>query len=240
MSGTGNNGAAPWLTYHGVNIYRVPNSTAYFYVTSNIAIDADGAPNAYNPQNTGLDALGNAGYPHGQWQSVLVPDPLNPTSAYVQKAGDPFPGYFVAMTSLLDKTQPITDTHRYLDARSVPYLVFPGAFYETQGTGALGDLAMVRDLTNGRTSCAIVGDIGPHDAPLGEMAIGLAVNLGGTNPNPRNGDGAPPGPFQYVVFPGSRSDPAWPLAPAQMLALANARLAQMGGWPVVNAGSGEV
>jgi len=106
MSGTGNNGAAPWLTYHGVNIYRVPNFTAYFYVTSNIAIDADGAPNAYNPQNTGLDALGNAGYPHGQWQSVLVPDPLNPTSAYVQKAGDPFPGYFVAMTSLLDKTQP--------------------------------------------------------------------------------------------------------------------------------------
>jgi hypothetical protein len=37
--------------------------TAFFY-QSKMSIDADGAPNAYHPDNIGLDDLKNAGYPN--------------------------------------------------------------------------------------------------------------------------------------------------------------------------------
>jgi len=32
-----------------------------------MSIDADGAPNAYHPDNIGLDDLKNAGYPNTSW-----------------------------------------------------------------------------------------------------------------------------------------------------------------------------
>jgi hypothetical protein len=223
--------STPWMTYHGVDLFQVPHSTVYFYTTPHMAIDADGAPNAYNPDDSGLDALGNAEYPNGHWRSILVPDPRNPATPYVQPAGDPFPGFFVAMTSLQDGTKAATDTRRYSDARTVPYVVFPGGFYRAHGTGATGDLVMVRNKNTGKTSAAIIGDIGPPHDPLGEVSVGLAVNLGGHNPNPRNGHGAPDGPFEYVVFPGSRGDPSWPLTLAEIQERASALLTQIGGWP---------
>ena len=51
-----------------VPIWRTPDSTAFFY-ESGMTIDADGAPNAYHPDNTGLDDLANAGAP-GSWQGL--------------------------------------------------------------------------------------------------------------------------------------------------------------------------
>jgi Fungal chitosanase of glycosyl hydrolase group 75 len=230
MAQSGSSGNTFWMSYRGVNLYQVAGSTAYFYSTTNVAIDADGAPNAYNPQDTGLDYLANAGYPNGDWPSVLAPDPLNHHTPYVQKAGQPFPGYFVAKTSLYDHSNHTeTDPARYLDARTVPYMIFPGAFALMAGTGRLGDFVMAR--VNGLTSAAVVGDVGPQNAPLGEISIGLAVNLGGHNPSPKDGSGAPQGTFEYVVFPGSRATPPWPLSPAPIRAKATALLAQIGGWP---------
>jgi hypothetical protein len=80
--------AAAWITYAGVPIWRMPGSTAYAYTTAHIAIDADGAPNAYNPENTGLDSNADAGYPNKDWwPSVLAVDSADNHQAYVQPQG---------------------------------------------------------------------------------------------------------------------------------------------------------
>lgn len=141
--------AAHWQTYKGDKLKRVPDGTAYFYLTSRMAIDADGAPNAYHPDNQGIDDNANAGYPRGGWRNVLVEDPRHPGKPCIQQAG-PFQGYFVAKTTLADKTLPVTDTNRYVDSTAIPYIVFPGAFHAIRGTGTWGDVGMVKISTTER------------------------------------------------------------------------------------------
>jgi hypothetical protein len=119
--------AIDFLTYEGTVVRKFPGSAAYFYVTDRMAIDADGAPNAYHPEDRGIDALANAGFPHAGWKSILVADPLDPGRPFVQPAG-PFAG-FVSKTTLQDPTCAETDPARYVDSTRVPYLVFPGAFH---------------------------------------------------------------------------------------------------------------
>lgn len=221
-----------WATYKGVALHRMDGGTAYTYRTVRIAIDADGAPNAYEPHDRGLDALGNAGFPNGGWRSVLAADPANPSRPYVQKSGE-FAGYFVSMTTLADPRAAATDPARYVDARNVPYVVFPGRFLGMPGTGRLGVLGMARNLVTGQASPMIVADVGGRDAELGEMSVKLAENLGGQDVNPRNGRGAPRGPFAYVVFPGSEAVPPWPLDAGRLRTRAEAELAKAGGWDAV-------
>ena len=52
-----------------VPIWQLPDKSAFFF-SSGMTIDADGAPNAYNPENTGLDDLANAGTP-GHWDGIV-------------------------------------------------------------------------------------------------------------------------------------------------------------------------
>src|SRR5512142_2361840 len=66
-----------WMTYQDTAVSRLPDGSAYLYQTNNTAIDADGAPNAYNPGNTGLDFNANAGLPD-HWGNVLAADPRDP------------------------------------------------------------------------------------------------------------------------------------------------------------------
>ena len=221
--------AIDFLTYEGTVARTFPGSTAYFYVTERMAIDADGAPNAYHPQDRGIDALANAGFPNGGWKSILAVDPHDPARPFVQPAG-PFAGFFVSKTTLQDPTRAETDPARYVDSTRVPYLVFPGAFHALTGTGTMGDLAMARNLRTGAVTAAIVADGGPRNAPLGEVSITLATNLGGVNVNPRNGSGMPRGPFLYALFPRTRLTPKWPATIEAIEAGANAALAAIGGW----------
>jgi hypothetical protein len=194
-----------------------------------MAVDADGAPNAYHPEDRGLDALANAGYPDTSWwPSVLVPDLDNPQRAYVQPEGE-FAGYFVSKTALQTTGKPAVDPARYVDARNVPYLVFPGGFYRESGTGLLGDLGVAVNLTTGRSSAFVVADFGPGSARLGEVSIALAEGLGGTNVNPRNGSGMPTGEMMYVVFPYSSRTHHWPLARREIDIHANELLTAVGG-----------
>ena len=99
-----------------------------------------------------------------------------------------------------------------------------------KGTGALGDLAVVKNLDSGAESPAIVADIGPTNAPLGEASIRLAENLGGSNVNPRNGSGMPKGRFVYVVFPSSKSVPPWPQTEESLRKASQQLLSAIGGW----------
>ena len=229
--------APPPAQFKGTRITAMPGGGAYGYRIDRMAIDADGAPDTYHPDDTGSDALTNAGYgnPHRDWwPSVLVPDPADPAQAYIDPGPGPGEGYYVSKTSLEDARieVPATSRAKYVDARAIPYVVFPTAYYQLAGTGHLGDFALALNLRNGQVTAAIVADTGGGaDAGLGEVSIALAEALGGVDVNPRNARGAPEGPFGYVLFPGSHATPPWPLTLAAIRQGAARRYAAAGGWP---------
>jgi hypothetical protein len=162
-----------------------------FLFSSGLAIDADGAPNAYNADDTGLDYLFNAGQP-GQWDGIVQDEDGNP---FVQGPDDPFPGYYISCTALFDRTKRHNDPARFVDATQIPYVALPGDLAERTGS-RLGDVVLVFSERTGKYSYAIFADIGA----LGEGSIALAENLGIWSDARRGGSRAG---VSYVVFPGS-------------------------------------
>lgn len=231
----------PWTRYRATHLYKHLSTAAYLFHSTSVKVDADGAPNAYHPDDLelhctkgvgfkGLDCPANAGYPKSTWwSSALLPDPSNPKRAYVQPASSQYAGFFVSQTSLFDGTKAKTDYARYVDSRNVPYLVFPGKFNAMSGTGVMGDFGYAINVDTGKASPFVVAEVGPPNAELGEMSIALATALGGTNPNPRTGAGTPNGKTIYVMFPRSRAQPAWPRSNEQIATRVNELLLAVGG-----------
>ena len=101
---------AHWDDYGGTQLFRNAGQGAYVFATTHAQVDADGAPNAYHPDDVGLncktgtgfkglDCPANGGYPNGDWwPSAIVPDPKNKKKGYVQPDGE-FKGFFVSQTS---------------------------------------------------------------------------------------------------------------------------------------------
>jgi len=157
-------------------------------------VDADGAPNAYGPRNRGLDFTANA-LRGGRFLSVaLHPD----GSPVIQRSGR-YKGFYVSTTSLHNAGGSPTAPATYVDARKIPYIVLPPEFMRQFGV-ALGDLAVVTNQKNGRSSFAIFADVGPH-GKIGEGSVALARALG-LNDDPRYG-GTGNSSITYLVFPGS-------------------------------------
>ncbi len=171
-------------------IWHLRDDSAFFF-TAGMLIDADGAPNAYNADNTGLDDLSNAGEP-GHWDGLLQDAQGNPL---VQGPDDPFPGYYISCTALADWTKDRFDPTRFVDASKIPYIALPGDLARVTGA-RLGDLAVAYNLRSGRFSYAIFADIGA----LGEGSIALADSIGLWGDARRGGSR---GGILYVVFPGS-------------------------------------
>lgn len=181
------------LDIAGVSIYREPGDDVFLY-ESGMTIDADGAPDAYHPEDTGLCYLANAGKP-GNWWGIATDEENRPL---IQGPGDPYPGYYVSTTSLQDKTLDVKDPDRYVDATTIPYFVLPGGM----GAGArIGDFGLALNKKNGRLGYAIFADVGPRDK-IGEGSIALAEALRIPTPVNRKGGGIKDGVI-YVVFPGS-------------------------------------
>lgn len=178
---------------HDVPVWRQPESSAFFFESS-MSVDADGAPNAYHPENLGLDDLANAGAT-GSWSGLAVDKSGDP---YIQSPDDPFPGYYVSATDLSDSSKTANDPTRYVDASRIPYIVLPEGI-ETQTGAHLGDFAVVFNLQNLKSSPAIFADTGPPDR-IGEGSVALAENLG-LWPDARSG-GTTRG-ILYLIFPGS-------------------------------------
>ena len=176
-----------------IAIGRLPGSSAFFY-ESGMTIDADGAPNAYHPDNTGLDDLANAGTP-GRWEGLAKDADGEPI---IQGPDDPFPGYYISATALADRSKPYNDPTRYVDASKIPFVVLPGGMARQLGARP-GDFAAVFNQRNGKSSYAIFGDVGPYDR-IGEGSVALAENLG-IRSDARNGGAR--GGILYLVFPGS-------------------------------------
>jgi hypothetical protein len=175
---------------HEVPIWHLADTPAFFF-SAGMTIDADGSPNAYSPDNTGLDDLSNAGVP-GHWDGVIQDENGDPI---VQGPDDPFPGFYVSCTSLVDRSKKRSDPSRYVDASKIPYIVLPGGLARDAGAH-LGDFAVVVNVREHKTSYAVFADVGT----LGEGSVALADNLGIWS-NARQG-GRRAGLF-YVVFPGS-------------------------------------
>src|SRR5690348_16919890 len=86
-STSANSACERWTSYQQTELRRFTGTQTYAYRVTRIAIDADGAPNAYNTTDTGIDALANAGFPNHDWPSVIVPDPSDPRHPFVQTSG---------------------------------------------------------------------------------------------------------------------------------------------------------
>jgi hypothetical protein len=175
-----------------VPILSLGGSESPLLFISGLLIDADGSPFAYNPQDTGLDALHNAGYP-GHWWGIATNRDGDPM---VQGHYDPAPGYFVSTTALEDRSVEASDPDRYVDSSTISYISVPPQFLKL---ARLGDLAMVINLRNGKSAGAIIADIGPPDR-IGEGSIALARQLD-LNPDAR--DGGTDAEIMYIVFPNS-------------------------------------
>ncbi|MCB1477647.1 MAG: hypothetical protein KDJ62_01995 [Rhodobiaceae bacterium] len=233
-----------WRTYKGTKIYRHKSHDAYYYVTSHAAVDADGAPNSYHPDDVGkhctddihigLDCPANAGYPNtGWWSSVLVTDPSNPSKPYVQSDGE-YAGFFISKTWLADTSiNDSTNVSKYVNSSEVPYIVFPSNdFSKLSGTGYRGDVGFAQHLENGKSVSFIVADQGGgSDAKLGEASISFFEKLGGNNIDPRNGNGVDRGKTRFVVFPNSRKqvNPKWPRTNKSITEQVNTLLSTIGG-----------
>jgi hypothetical protein len=190
-------------TYAKIAVVEI-HGMANFHFVAGMAIDADGAPNAYGPDGKGLDFLANAGKPGNWW--ALVTDTGKPSGKpVVQSDTDPAPGYYVSTTALEDTSKNRRDPRRYVDAATIPYIVLPPDLAKAHGV-RLGDFALVRrpvsDDDEGSapvTVGAIYADVGPK-GKLGEGSIALAKALG-LPPDPKKGGAA--GGVTYIVLPGS-------------------------------------
>lgn len=176
-----------------VPIYELPGRPGYFY-RAKMSIDVDGAPRAYHPTNDkiALDYLANA---------------TTHSKTYIQgKNGvGPAPGYYVSATSL--QKGPANDCGSYVDAESIPYIVFPARFRDVK----IGDCGVIANLKNGLITYAIFADTNPR---VGEASYRAALDLKVANPSPKNG-GDPKSDYIYILFPGTKfaprgKHPRWP------------------------------
>ena len=174
-------------------VWALRDSGAFFF-QAGMTIDADGAPDAYHPDDIGKDYLANGGQP-GNWWALVTDEDGEPV---VQGPHDPEPGYYVSNTELEDTTRPVTDPQRYVDSNEIPFVVLP---FDQRGGAQLGDFAVVVNRANGARSYAIFADLGPSNY-LGEGSIALAEALGVA---PSLKHGGTDGGLVYVVFPNSGS-----------------------------------
>lgn len=213
--------ARPAILYHGVEVRFFEEGYFCRIPVDDIAIDADGAPNAYGPtcgpkdkHGCGLDSLTSAGYPNSDyneidddWRDILVQDLANPEKPFLKKDG-----FYISKTSLCDENA-TSDAKpgKYVDASSVPYIVMPQLWLDRLGM-QLGDLCLLWHSRIKTRVVTIVADTCPVDEPLGEISIAAAKALGGKNVSARNGADFPrSGALCCVMLQDSRPDIKWPI-----------------------------
>jgi Fungal chitosanase of glycosyl hydrolase group 75 len=178
----------------GVNLYSTPGEPPAFIYRAGMAINADGSPNCYGPNNSGLDWTANGGTVGGEWWGGPVDSSGMPV---IQKIYDPSPGMYVSGTALINPAFPEASPYRYVDSESIPFIVLPG---KHNNKAKLGDAALVYNEKTGDNCYAVYGDVGPA-SKIGEGSIRLAEALK-INAEPKSG-GIASKSIVYLVFPGS-------------------------------------
>jgi hypothetical protein len=208
-----------------INYSEIYAGDGIVFCQSGANIDADGSPFAYHPvSDKGLDNLANAGR-RGQWWGIAtdtdhIDGEAGKGTPYIQKEGEPAPGFYVSTTALEDRSKQISDPARYVNSEQVPFIVLPGG----HNFGCeLGDLVLCYNRANGKQFVGIYADIGPA-GQIGEISIAMA-RLIGVDSSPRLG-GCGHG-IIYVLFPGHKSN--WPAESPGQDAIANELIAKNGG-----------
>lgn len=186
-----------FATIADISIWDWSESKSFYGFISKMAIDADGSPRAYHPEDKGIDDLRYAGSP-GNWWALVTDNGDKDGNPILQGADDPYPGYYVSMTSLNDNRYPEDSPRRYVNSEKIPYFVLPPAMLSITGT-ELGDIAYIYNQKNGKGCFAVFADVGPYDK-IGEGSMYLAEQLGISN-NPRSG--GQESEVVYLVFPFS-------------------------------------
>lgn len=188
-------------------IWQLQNKPEFFF-KAGFAIDADGAANAYHPQDKGIDDLKNAGEP-GNWWALVTDNGKPDGKPVIQGELDPYPGHYISATALYDETKKRTDPKRYVDSIEIPYVVLPennDKEFLKIAKVKLGDLAVVYNTKNNKLAYAIFADTslffagGIEEYRFGEGSIALANALDVPS-SPKQG-GIADGIF-YLFFPGS-------------------------------------
>ena len=178
----------------GVRIYSTSGEPPAFLYKAGFAIDADGSPNCYGPDNSGLDWTANGGTPGSDWWGGPVDASGYPV---VQKIYDPTPGFYVSGTALINPSYPEASPYRYTDSESIPFIVLPG---QHSNKAKLGDVALVYNTETEDNCYAVYADVGPS-SKIGEGSIRLAEALA-LNSDAKSG-GTERKVITFVVFPGS-------------------------------------
>lgn len=199
-----------------------------FGYIGDMAIDCDGAPNAYRPNDRGIDWCVNAGWNPRKgtgraWGLHLDARKL----PMVYPRGHKYAGNYISTTALVYPNREIWE--RYVDASQVPYVALPGNFRSmiravegndrhTAGWRKLakGDLVLVY-YVNGSAEpvWAAYADVAPDWTPskmkthvMGEGSPMLAEMLGHDPYDVRDGVRracvSMPPDVAYLVFPGTK------------------------------------
>ena len=207
-------------TIQGFKVYKHnPSGTILF--KAKMAIDADGSPRAYGPNNSGLDYTANAGSP-GNWWGVVTNNNGNPI---IQGSGSPYPGMYVSTTSLVNNSYSSTNPLHYVNSEAIPFFVLPSAV-TSLGNIHLGDIGYVYNTLTGQGCYAIFADGGPS-GKLGEASIYLASQIG-VNSNARTG-GTTQGIIDYIVFPNSGAGQGTVPTISQINSIGAAKINTVGG-----------
>lgn len=153
-----------------------------------MAVDVDGAPNAYGPKSRDKETLDFEANAHER------ADVNRPIVGYLTKnddgrtpivqsggSGDPFPGLYISATGYADKGNPrLTDPRRYVNGAEINYTLW--ATKARQAGVKRGDFCVVHSLRTRHSAYAIVGDTGNSAGDEGSLALlqrlGYAVKDG--------------------------------------------------------------
>jgi hypothetical protein len=177
-------------------------NTGLVYFKADYDLDFDGSPRAYNPTNTGIEENGNAQNSAGAFsESIILFKNKKP---YLQKANNPFPGFFISLTSLKLQNFPDTSVKRYVDSEKIPYFVLPGNKLQNAGI-ELGDIGLIFNTETNKSAFAIFADSGPTSI-VGEGSLALAKALEiklKTNSRGKIVGGIDDANILYIAFPKS-------------------------------------
>ena len=181
----------------GVPLYRDEKGAVLY--KSGCSVNADGAPHAYAPDDSGLtslDYLGNAGSTGNWWGIATDPSGV----PYIQAAWDPAPGFYISTTALCNDDYAENHPLRYVDSERYAFGVIPGG----KDYAKLGDVGLALNLATGDHMYYALADVGPKDH-LGEGSILLSRCLG-LNPHPKSG-GTSKRIIAWMILPNS--DPGY-------------------------------
>jgi len=196
------------------SILEDPDGRVHFTADADICADGangqHGGPWAYRADDTGSDALANAGMAkignkvvckHAWARSVVLLDTDNEPKIYPG-------GNIASMTWYSDRARLKSDPAAYVDAETVPYIVVPPIIVQRTKGVVRGCRAKVT--YRGAIVDCVVADLGPVNK-IGEISIAAARALGIPS-SPRSG-GIAGAYVKYELWPGQAA-PGFELQPA--------------------------